>query len=86
MADICDLDELTSFKRREGMFGAAYACLGKAIGAAQMVLAGYLLVWGGIQGCPHAVNRNTVSPALHVRFGPNGLFVDLRNFYFFAPG
>ena len=52
LADICDLDEAESGKRREGMFGAAFACITKAIGAAQTILAGYVLVWVGYQDLP----------------------------------
>jgi GPH family glycoside/pentoside/hexuronide:cation symporter len=47
LADICDLDELESGRRREGMFGAAFAFQSKALGAGQMILAGYVLVWAG---------------------------------------
>jgi len=47
MADICDLDELRSGKRREGMFGASMALIFKVSFAVGPVLVGYLLVWSG---------------------------------------
>lgn len=47
LADICDVDELTSGRRREGMFGAVQALLGKSIGAAMTIVAGYILVLAG---------------------------------------
>jgi len=47
MADVTDVDELNTGSRREGMFGAVMAWMGKAIGTIQAVAAGALLVATG---------------------------------------
>jgi GPH family glycoside/pentoside/hexuronide:cation symporter len=49
MADICDIDELHSGKRREGMFGAAMALIFKFSMAFAPVLVGYMLFWSGFR-------------------------------------
>jgi Na+/melibiose symporter-like transporter len=47
MADVTDIDELNTGSRREGMFGAVMAWMGKAIGTIQALAAGALLVATG---------------------------------------
>lgn len=47
LADICDLDEARTGRRREGMFGASYSWACKAGIALTMVLSGYMLNWSG---------------------------------------
>lgn len=47
LADICDLDEKKTGRRREGMFGASYSWACKAGIALTMVLSGYMLNWSG---------------------------------------
>lgn len=46
-ADVCDHDELTSGRRREGMFGAIGNLLQKATGSLTYLLGGVLLQWVG---------------------------------------
>lgn len=47
LADICDLDELKTGMRREGMFGASYAWACQVGISLTMVLGGYMLKWSG---------------------------------------
>ena len=47
IADVCDLDELESFKRREGMFGSIFWWVIKVGMAVALAAGGYLLVWTG---------------------------------------
>lgn len=47
LADICDIDDLHSGLRREGMFGAVYAFIFKAGMALVTILAGYMLSASG---------------------------------------
>jgi GPH family glycoside/pentoside/hexuronide:cation symporter len=47
LADICDVDELATGLRREGMYGATFSWLIKAGIAGTMVIAGYVLQWSG---------------------------------------
>ncbi len=47
MADVTDIDELNTGFRREGMFGAVMAFLGKIISTIQPLLAGVVLVAAG---------------------------------------
>ena len=47
IADICDIDELSSGRRREGMFGAAITLIFKLSMAIGPVLVGYMLAWSG---------------------------------------
>ena len=44
LSDICDVDELESGQRREGLFGALYGWIYKTGNALSLMLAGYLLV------------------------------------------
>ena len=47
IADICDLDELQTGRRREGMFGAVFTLLMKASVAFTMMLSGCIISWTG---------------------------------------
>jgi GPH family glycoside/pentoside/hexuronide:cation symporter len=47
LGDICDVDELRSGIRREGMYGAAATFLNKVIYASQGMLVGAVLSWSG---------------------------------------
>ena len=47
IADICDLDELNTYQRREGMFGSIFWWVIKIGLAAALGLGGYLLNWTG---------------------------------------
>jgi len=47
IADVCDVDELGSGERREGLFGALYAWVFKTGLALAFALSGYILVWVG---------------------------------------
>ena len=60
MADICDIDELTSGRRREGMFGAAITLIFKLSMAIGPVLVGYMLVWSGFNETAAAQTPDTL--------------------------
>ncbi|OHB50554.1 MAG: hypothetical protein A2Y10_10130 [Planctomycetes bacterium GWF2_41_51] len=45
VADICDLDELSTGRRREGMFGAIFSFLMKAGVSLIMIASGYVVSW-----------------------------------------
>lgn len=47
IADVCDVDELESGERREGLFGAIYAWVFKTGLALAFAVSGYILVWVG---------------------------------------
>ncbi|MFZ4779043.1 MAG: MFS transporter, partial [Terrimicrobiaceae bacterium] len=47
LADVCDFDELTTGLRREGMYGAVAAFIGKIAGSSVGILSGYMLLWAG---------------------------------------
>ncbi len=47
LADICDMDELKTGLRREGMYSAMYAWFCKAGVAATLVCSGYIITWSG---------------------------------------
>jgi GPH family glycoside/pentoside/hexuronide:cation symporter len=47
LADICDLDELKSGARQEGMYGAVFAWVFKLGISGVMILSGYMMNWSG---------------------------------------
>jgi len=47
LADICDYDQLHTGLRREGMYGAVAAFIGKMAGSSIGILSGYMLLWAG---------------------------------------
>lgn len=71
LADICDLDELKTGMRREGMFGASYAWACQAGISLTMVLGGYMLNWSGFNA------------ALEVQ--PENVITTMRLLYMFVP-
>jgi GPH family glycoside/pentoside/hexuronide:cation symporter len=60
IADICDLDELSTYRRREGMFGAVYNMALKGGVAFTMVVSGYVINWTGYQSASHMQSYQTV--------------------------
>jgi GPH family glycoside/pentoside/hexuronide:cation symporter len=46
-ADVVDMDELASGRRREGIFGAVAGWMMKSAGALATALSGYILIWTG---------------------------------------
>lgn len=54
LADVCDVDELSSGLRREGMYGAVFSWIFKVGIAGVMVVSGYLLTWSGFNSTPGA--------------------------------
>jgi GPH family glycoside/pentoside/hexuronide:cation symporter len=61
IADVCDLDELTSHKRREGMFGSIYWWVVKLGMAAALAIGGILL---NLTGFDVALNGNQADSTL----------------------
>ena len=71
IADICDLDELKTGLRREGMFGASYSWACKAGVSLTMILSGYMLKWSGFDAA--------------VDVQPEGVITTMRLLYMFVP-
>ncbi len=71
LADICDLDERKTGRRREGMFGASYSWACKAGIALTMVLSGYMLNWSGFDAA--------------VEVQPEAVITNMRLLYMFVP-
>ncbi len=65
LADVCDLDELKTGLRREGMFGAAFSWLVKLGLAAVMALSGYIIAWSGFNS---ELAQQTVATVNFLRF------------------
>lgn len=53
--DICDLDELHSGRRREGLFTAVMGLVAKMGISLSTLVMGYLLLWFGLDGKNHAI-------------------------------
>ena len=49
LADVCDIDELNSNRRREGMYGAIFSWVFEGGIVAVMALSGYLIGWSGFK-------------------------------------
>jgi len=85
LADICDLDELRTGRRREGMFGASYSWACKAGIALTMILSGYMLNWSGFDAAvevqPEQVLTNMRLLYMLVPMGFVGLAALLIAFY-----
>ncbi len=60
IADICDLDELNTGLRREGMFGAVYNIALKGGVAFTMVVSGYVVHWTGYLSLQEVQSSGTV--------------------------
>lgn len=50
LADICDVDELRTHTRREGVFSGIFTMTNKTTFAVGTLLSGYLVTWSGFQG------------------------------------
>ncbi len=74
MADICDIDELSTGRRREGMFGAMYAWVCKAGQAGTLILSGFMLNWSGYNS------------SILFRFQPEETITMMRQMYTVVPG
>ena len=85
VADICDMDELKTGRRREGMYGASYSWACKAGISLTMVLGGYMLSWSGFDAAvevqPEAVITNMRLLYMFVPMGFVGLAALLVAFY-----
>lgn len=57
LADICDIDELRTHTRREGIFSGIFTMTNKSVFALGTLLSGYLVTWSGFVG-----NDTTPSP------------------------
>ena len=71
VADICDMDELKTGRRREGMYGASYSWACKAGISLTMVLGGYMLSWSGFDA--------------KVEVQPEAVITNMRLLYMFVP-
>ena len=71
VADICDLDELKTGRRREGMYGASYSWACKAGISLTMILSGYMLSWSGFDAA--------------VEVQPEAVITNMRLLYMFVP-
>ncbi len=71
VADICDMDELKTGRRREGMYGASYSWACKAGISLTMVLGGYMLSWSGFDAA--------------VEVQPEAVITNMRLLYMFVP-
>ena len=50
LADICDVDELRTRTRREGVFSGIFTMTNKTVFALGTLLSGYLVTWSGFAG------------------------------------
>ena len=73
IADICDIDELKTGRRREGIFGAMFAWVCKAGMAGTLILSGFMLTWSGYS-----------SSAIY-RFQPDSIVTLMRQMYMIVP-
>lgn len=85
LADICDLDEAKTGRRREGMFGASFSWACKAACSLTMILSGYMLSWSGFDAAvdvqPEAVITNMRLLYMFVPMGFVGAATALVAFY-----
>lgn len=76
IADLCDLDELKSGLRREGMYGAVFAWLCKASAAAIGIISGYVIKWSGYnEGLTTQSDQTLLNLRLVYMLVPVGFFV-----------
>ncbi|MDE2028678.1 MAG: MFS transporter, partial [Candidatus Omnitrophica bacterium] len=71
LADVCDLDELQTGTRREGIFGAIYWWMIKLGQAAASLLSGFLLNWTGFKESLHG--HQTAHTLLYMRLCDIGI-------------
>ena len=85
VADICDMDEVKTGRRREGMFGGSYSCATKIGISLTMILSCYMLSWSGfdvaVEVQPEAVITNMRLLYMLVPMGFVGLAALLLFFY-----
>lgn len=72
IADICDLDQLNTGLRREGMYGAAYSWLVKVSASLMMIVVGYALKW--VQFDPQQITQ-TPETVMRLRWFYGGFAV-----------
>jgi len=80
IADVIDIDEFRTGRRREGAFSAVFTFLGKAATAIMVVLIGYILTWVGFQ---ESVDEGTVQQSVETirslrlmfAFGPSAIVI-----------
>jgi GPH family glycoside/pentoside/hexuronide:cation symporter len=75
MPDICDIDELTSGQRREGLFSAVMSFVGKIENSACILISSYMITWAGfdIKLGPHQPPE-VLNKLLLYGFAPKMLF------------
>ena len=66
IADICDIDELDSGLRREGMYAAIYSFLLKIAISAVFAISGFLVTWTGVD--PELAGAQTPETIFWMRF------------------
>ena len=85
VADICDMDEVKTGRRREGMFGGSYSWATQTGISLTMILSGYMLSWSGFDAAvevqPEAVITNMRLLYMFVPMGFVGLAALLVAFY-----
>lgn len=87
LADVCDLDELSTGRRREGMYSAAYAWAIKAGIALTMVASGYMLSFAGYDATREAAQAAGVVDRLRLLYMtvPAGLSLVALLFVYLYP-
>jgi GPH family glycoside/pentoside/hexuronide:cation symporter len=68
LADVCDLDELQTGLRREGMYSATFAWTIKLSIALTMILSGYMLNWAGYDAALEAAQAPGVVDRLRLLY------------------
>lgn len=68
LADVCDLDELKTGLRREGMYSATFAWTIKLSIALTMILSGYMLNWAGYDAALEAAQAPGVVDRLRLLY------------------
>ena len=79
MPDICDVDELQSGERREGLYSAVMSFINKVEGSMCNLLGGYMLAWAGFNSV--TASQGTLPSAEVVR---NMLWWGFTPLIFFA--
>ena len=60
LADICDIDELRTNTRREGIFSGIFTMTNKTVFALGTLLSGYLVAWSGFHGSGQPPTAETI--------------------------
>jgi len=87
LADVCDLDELSTGRRREGMYSASYSWAIKGGIALTMLLSGYMLKFSGYDAVLEAAQAEGVVDRLRLLYMtvPAGLCVLALIFVYLYP-